>query len=548
MKKRFLCFGLLWVCLWTCMAAEADVLQPRLTKATCDKQLRDAVALYGRRSIQYAWAMSRMGTFYADSLSPATYDKRQAQTWLEQSVALALPLADSSVMAAEIYVNSIDFSIATEKKRQAISCVRPLYNCLIAEHLPKPWSERARNAMLFMLWESSLNGDLQDLLYDYCLRHKHLRFTEEEPPDWKAVKNALQPDETAVEMISCTYKGQTRWMASVLKSKYSHPKKLDLFVEDSVYTACVRNKTIVCRNDWLFNYIWLPLSEMLYSGGKVYFSPYMELHQLCIEYIPVPGTGTYVCDRYHLHRVLTTAQLLQKRQQENRRSVIRKAALFGNADYGRGICWMPLGNTASEVDAVGRMLKAADYAVASHTGDDCSEEAFLALSGKHTGIIHIATHGFRYKEASDPLLASGLVMAGANKQCGDTLHKYRVGDGMLTAGEIARMDLQDTRLVVLSACQSGLGVASESGIAGLQSALKQAGVQTIIQALWNVNDKATNLLMKEFYRLYLTEGLSVSQAMQKARLCMKRTTFDTPSGKPINGDDPYFWGAFVVVE
>jgi CHAT domain-containing protein len=107
-------------------------------------------------------------------------------------------------------------------------------------------------------------------------------------------------------------------------------------------------------------------------------------------------------------------------------------------------------------------------------------------------------------------------------------------DGILTAEDVSAMDLLDTKLVVLSACETGLGeVHTGEGVFGLRRAFVLAGARSLVMSLWKVPDDATRELMEDFYHRVLT-GQACADAMRDAQVAMK-------SKYP----DPYFWGAFI---
>ena len=218
----------------------------------------------------------------------------------------------------------------------------------------------------------------------------------------------------------------------------------------------------------------------------------------------------------------------------------------------------PLPGTAEEGRARASLLGRGEL----HEGAAATKPALLALRGP--SLLHVATHGFfvarrasstnaplpagpsralvlasSAEEASpsspmgvidDPLLRSGLAFAGANaRREGD--------DGVLTAAEAAGLDLRGTRLVTLSACQTGLGdVQAGEGVQGLRRALTIAGAETLALSLWKVDDRATQKLMIAFYER-LQHGAARTSAMRDAELAMLR--------EPATAH-PYYWAAFVV--
>ena len=113
-----------------------------------------------------------------------------------------------------------------------------------------------------------------------------------------------------------------------------------------------------------------------------------------------------------------------------------------------------------------------------------------------------------------------------------------IEDGILTAKEISGMDLRSTDMVVLSACQTGLGEITDEGVFGLQRGFKKAGVHTIIMSLWSVDDNATKLIMTEFYS-NLIKGMTKREAFLKAQRTLKTTA---------GFENPRFWAAFIMLD
>lgn len=170
-------------------------------------------------------------------------------------------------------------------------------------------------------------------------------------------------------------------------------------------------------------------------------------------------------------------------------------------------------------------------------------------------VLHLATHGFflrnQLPEAveqaliadqpatlANPLLRSGLALAGANRGI-EQAWLPSEDDGLLYAEEVLALDLLDTDVVVLSACNTALGdVHSGEGVFGLRRAFALAGAKTIVMSLWKVHDQATALLMEQFYQ-YLNRGLACGEALRRAQDYL-RTGKDYPHFK-----HPRYWGAFI---
>jgi CHAT domain-containing protein len=144
-------------------------------------------------------------------------------------------------------------------------------------------------------------------------------------------------------------------------------------------------------------------------------------------------------------------------------------------------------------------------------------------------ILHLATHGYYFEnssQATDPLLRAGLALFAAN------LHD----EGVLTAKEAAMLRLRGTQLVVLSACETGLGDLSFSdGVIGLQRSLALAGARSQILTLWPVNDAKTTELMVSFYKNLFEKKMTKAEALRQAQIDMSD-----------RGVDPYYWAPFVL--
>jgi len=246
--------------------------------------------------------------------------------------------------------------------------------------------------------------------------------------------------------------------------------------------------------------------------------------------------------------------------------VNRRGLSFGQTDStlrnNRGDNWHYLKWSEREADNVQKILANSGVAVEVRKGWQATEEAFKQIGNPANGgaprILHISTHGFFFpdpKEAANlgpstadrepvfkisdhPMIRAGLILAGAN-------HAWKTGqplgnreDGVLTAYEISQLDLRNTDLVVLSACETGLGqIEGNEGVYGLQRAFKIAGAKHLVMSLWQVPDYQTQELMTAFYSNMLEKKMPVRQALYAAQEEMRQKRYE-----------PYYWAGFVLVE
>ncbi|MFK7796699.1 MAG: CHAT domain-containing protein [Aureispira sp.] len=225
----------------------------------------------------------------------------------------------------------------------------------------------------------------------------------------------------------------------------------------------------------------------------------------------------------------------------------------------RGEDFNYLPGTLEEVLAISKLFPS-DWVVKLLSGVVATEENLTDIANESPDILHIATHGYFFPTppensskvgarknkkgieddiaaASNPLLRSGLALTGINRVWKGGENIDGVEDGILTALEVSNLDLFNTKLVVLSACETGRGdIDNTEGILGLRRAFKIAGAQQLIISLWKVPDAQTSELMQLFYAKYLS-GTSVHTAFEYAQKEMSKRY-----------DNPYYWAAFLLIE
>ena len=216
-------------------------------------------------------------------------------------------------------------------------------------------------------------------------------------------------------------------------------------------------------------------------------------------------------------------------------------------DFNGGI--PPLPGTKVEINAIDSMTKISNWKVSKYMEKEANEILIDSLTAPN--ILHIATHGFfktydadkkisgaqNQGKEENPLLRSGILLSGASiGLAGGLPYENSFEDGLLTAYETMNLNLEGTELVVLSACETGLGdVKNGEGVYGLQRAFLVAGAENLIMSLWTVNDYTTQLLMTEFYR-HWTEGDDKFTSFRKAQMKIKE---EFPQ--------PYYWAAFTLI-
>ena len=367
---------------------------------------------------------------------------------------------------------------------------------------------------------------------------------------WDSVRATLKPNQVAIEYMRAPLnEDSTIYCALLLRDTCSYPIMIPLFEEKEVSRLLkISNPTSVNRvysyhenGQELCRLIWSKVLPYIHPGEIVFFAPTGLLHAVAMESIPYDSTRV-ISDVYNLVRLSSTRELAIHQPAIPHKT----ATLYGGISYdvsadelqaqsaaypslafrsvindtiNRGrVGYLP--GTKSEIEGIQTALSNKKVRVQTYTSSAANEESFKALSGTRQNILHIATHGFYWADSTniDPMERSGLLLAGANMTLSGHSDRLPEGvqDGILTAKEISTLDLRETDIVVLSACETAQGVITGEGVFGLQRAFKMAGAKTIMMTLWKVNDDATQLLMNFFYRHY-SRGMSKRQAFRLAQ-------------------------------
>lgn len=369
---------------------------------------------------------------------------------------------------------------------------------------------------------------------------------------WESVRNALAPQQVAIEfMVAPLDAADNMYYALLLRNTYSMPQLIPLFRQqeiepllalpekDSIRVAIRRVYAYDERGKVLSEQIWDKITPYLNDGDSIYFSATGILHKIPIENLWYDSIHT-MNEKYPISRLSSTRELAMDRTP----IASKNATLYGDIKYdgsseeSRGDSTYSIPYTKVEIDSIAHILQAKNIHVTVYSKDTANEESVKALSGKKQNILHFATHGLyipnvNYK--SDPLERCFLLFAGFNKKRNRLSNEE---DGFLSAKDISYLDFRDADLVVLSACETGLGDIKGEGVFGLQRAFKMAGTQTIIMSLWPVNDKATQMLMTSFYRHWKEDRVSKRQAFRAAQQEVRQSGFESP----------YYWAGFILLD
>jgi CHAT domain-containing protein len=371
------------------------------------------------------------------------------------------------------------------------------------------------------------------------------------------VQKELKPDEALLEIIRLRNFGQvfsngSRYLGLVITKNDPQPKVVLLENGNDMESKCVKSYRLAMKNklndEQSYANYWAPFETAVKGKKKIYVSLDGVYNQVNLYTLKKPGSD-YLINEYDIILVGNPRDLVVNNNHKGNNKGDRKATLIGFPDYGAGVI-VQLPGTKVEVDGINKVLKSSGYEVAELTQRDATETN-LKLA-KEVSILHIATHGYFLQDvekASWPigvhadnakdnvLLRSGLMLTGASDADKLVPGLDSSNNGIMTSYEAMNLDLKGTSLVVLSACETGLGeIKNGEGVYGLQRAFLVAGAEAIVMSLWKVDDAATQQLMNSFYSNWIKSG-DKQKAFKQAQLQLM-TKFK----------EPYYWGAFVMME
>lgn len=350
-------------------------------------------------------------------------------------------------------------------------------------------------------------------------------------------------------------------------------------LKDAIESHIDNDKDYIYTDSTLAHIIWDPIMKYVPKGGNIYFSPEGIFHLFAIEYM------NFYRDDCNIYRLSSTRKLCEKRKRKKYKSIL----LVGGLEYDSipkyadkteepdrttskmlkrdkmppvvGGGYNFLQGSSNEVDSISKVFSSRNKTVLKY--NECDESGLKKILNNFD-IVHISTHGYstenkivphndfmngEYKEDLS-LYRSGILLSGANIMSKQNDYNKNFEDGILSAYEISCLNMTNNKLIVLSACQTGLGKVTQYGVEGMPRGLKKAGAKTIIVSLWEVNDRSTQLLMSFLYN-NIYKGMNVYKAFINAQKQLRETTVKTLiNGTTVttNMNQPHLWAPFIIID
>lgn len=389
--------------------------------------------------------------------------------------------------------------------------------------------------------------------------------------DYTLIKNCLDEKEYAIEIINAPFvdssnKISFKYYALIINSQDEYPKKVELFQQNQLEAIINSSKDLKTHKNGIYSFnntelrdlIWTPLDAFIDSDSNVFISLSGELNKVAIS-------SLFIDSPTNIHIVSSTRNLIDMTQGlfisgsqnvamgdvnfntiDNKLNERSLSSINNNIaiNLKNGV-YNSLPHTKDEVLNIDSIFINQKESTQVFLNNEASESNFRKLNGGEYNFIHMATHGFYfakqevaltnyesiYSSIDDSMNRSGILLS----QDPHDEYSYE-NDGIITAREISAMDFSKVDLVVLSACDTGLGdYKGAEGVFGLRRAFKIAGVEKQIVSLWKVPDKETSELFFHFYQSY-SKGISAYDSLKEAKLIMSEQY------------DAFYWAGFELIE
>ena len=417
--------------------------------------------------------------------------------------------------------------------------------------------------------------------------------------NFKSIQNSLAENESYIEIIRIpSYNYLTnKWIDSsmylglIISRNNEIPEIINIknssdFDKITFPSYCFstfsdkKDRAIIDSSGQFYKDFWEVFDEKIQPFKTIYISLGGVYNNINLNTLFNPKTNKFLLEEKDIHIVNSARDFVLKKEKEKKNFTNNTIALFGFPNFDGntissedslnyyastrdmnttwldsltrgGINAKPLPATKTEIENISKTLDSKGWKINSFLAENASE--FNLKKQQSPRVLHIATHGYfitdipkkndnqlfygmdRKQVVQDPMLRSGLLFTGANKTLKGEETKGE--NGLLSAAEASLLDLRETELVVLSACETGKGeVKNSEGVYGLRKAFSDAGAKNIIMSLWKVDDKVTQEFMSRFYEIWLNEKTTIREAFNKTQLEIK-----------AKYPEPYYWGAFILV-
>ena len=551
-----------------------------------------ADSLYGESSIQYATSIQNLGVYYlmkGDTAQSLCYLKKAYTNQYGDRRDIANNLA-----AVYSHLNEVDSCYKYTNESWELSCSNFIHDIYIMSkdnRFTYILTDR-NNGMIttpinYMLCHKD-NPKLKRLAFESALFSIDILTTCMDDKNLKSynlhcyeeVKSMLKDGEVAIQIWDDKFESEGRLLAFIIRNNYEAPTIVELS-KDRIKKSLNNDYPTTPNSLPLFDNIWKDLIEAaeIEQEEKIYISLDGILTEFPIEFI-CGYDWVYVDDKYDIIRLTSIKGISKQFINENANYI--DAVLYGGLKYDSDVDYILneslslykgkrsinenlfkemsestfsamrsstkyLPWTKTEIDSISVIIQDSLESVKIFEGGYGIEETFKALSGESPSIVHIATHG--YIGLSNEIMDlwniyvyfmenTGLLFSGVLNTAMINTDTLIVEDGILRSSEISSLDFRNTKLLVLSACSTGIGGSTPLGKIGLLRAFKAAGVGSIIMTLRDVDDSACYFLMKNFYK-FLIYGYTARDSLKMAQIVLRKSE----EFKDFN-----YWAYFSIID
>ena len=430
-------------------------------------------------------------------------------------------------------------------------------------------NEQKRNEYYELLRQKKASGNIKNSLttlkrselieekqINFIKENLNLRkfFTRNTKVRWQDIKSSINKNQVAVEFYEDNVTGW--YYAVIIKADSNEPILLKLFDEELLVnvlnvkgtTKEKINKIYNSKESKIYDLVWSPINKYINKNNEILISPDGLIHRVSF---PALFSNSY----NNVKLVSSTRSYFKNSNSKELKSI----TLFGDVNYGNyktknddndnrllsTTTFAELTYTKDEINSIDSLFHANRLSSRVYSKDRATEKNLYNFKDSHSDILHIATHGMyldndhrlsindtRNSLTQNPLNKSLIILAGANEP-----NLNPKNDGFISAKDITKMNLSKVNLVVLSACETGLGdIRVGEGVFGLARGFKNAGVDSVLVSLWEIPDKETAEFFKYFYKFLVEDKLSINRAFTETQMLMSEKY------------DPYYWASFILLE